>query len=107
MKVIYAVYTYKRTKLPFMVIFDKTPFVVGRSSVVNNFEKFHERQATDEEVKEIEGNGNRRYLAFSYRSLDLLIGDEAMYGVTVPTEVINEMREFEIKIRDKQIRLKA
>lgn len=47
MKVIYAVYTYKKSKTPFMVIYDKEPFYSGRSSVVNNWLKFHERQASN------------------------------------------------------------
>lgn len=98
MTVIYAVWTYKPTKTPYMVIYDRMPFSArGRSSVPNNWKEFGRRQANKEEITELDGQGNRRFLTFCYSDPAKLIEDESLYGVIMNSETLDKMKFFVLK----------
>lgn len=97
MKVIYAIWTYKPTPHPFMVIYDTAPFSATRSLASNNWHQLDWRWVAKDEEDEIKAvECTRRYLTFSYSDISKLIADEAKYGITVPADVIKRMRAYKI-----------
>lgn len=89
-RVIYAVWVAKKSDKPYLVIYDYSPFS-DRGIAQRNWKKIAERLATSDELTELEGMTNRRFLMWSYADVDKLIADELKYGIVIDKSITDEM----------------